>query len=162
MYSYSITMYPDLMNMTKRKPTMVPEPRLEKKSGRGKKGKETDRSDADREKENRKKNSYLTSNRVKERNQIEPISDRKEYERTLTLTLVSHSDEPEKNNSNQKGESGGRIYLAVRRMNLRRRGRRSRTGGAGSPGSTKEAPRPGCSTVACSPVGEHARRRGGR
>ena len=110
-------------------------------------------------KENRKKNRYLISNRVKERNQIEPISDRKEYERTLTLTLVSHSDEPEKNNSNQKGESGGRIYLAVRRMNLRRRGRRSRAGGVGSPGSAKGALRPGRSTAACSPVGEHARRR---
>ena len=47
---YSYAKYPDLMNMTKRKPTMVPEPRLEKKSDRGKKGNETDRSDADREK----------------------------------------------------------------------------------------------------------------
>ena len=47
-------------------------------------------------------------------------------------------------------------------MNLRRRGRRSQAGGAGLSGCAEEAPRPGHSTTACSPVGEHTRRRGGR
>ena len=48
-------------------------------------------------------------------------------------------------------------------MALRRRGRRrADPGGSCSPGSAKGAPRPGRSTAACSPVGEHARRRGGR
>ena len=123
------------------------------KSERGKKGKK---------KERRVETLTLTpvfhSDERKERNRKQRKPNRQEQ--TLTLTLVSHSDKPEKNNSNQKGESGVRVR--VRRMNLRRRGRRSRAGGAGSPGSAKEVPRPGRSTAACSPVGEHARRRGGQ
>jgi hypothetical protein len=72
-----------------------------------------------------------------------------------------HSDKPEMNNSTERKGKGARVR--VRRMNLHRRGRRrNRVEGAGSPGSAKEAPRPGRSTMACSPVGEHARRRGGR